>query len=143
MGVMANLPILLVRDDKIGIGVFDKVISEYKIKTLSSATPLANIETNDEFRKWLSMFTDASDEIKLTDEMIILAEHLAENAHNTWAKELMSQGWIYGKTPDDKLKHHPRLVSYEKLSEAEKEAGRNIYIETLKTIIKLGFNIEK
>lgn len=143
MGVMANLPILLVRDDKIGIGVFDKVISEYKIKTLSSATPLANIETNDEFRKWLSMFTDASDEIKLTDEMIILAEHLAENAHNTWAKELMSQGWIYGKTPDDKLKHHPRLVSYEKLSEAEKEAGRNIYIETLKTIIKLGFKIEK
>ena len=40
MGVMANLPILLVRDDKIEIGVFDKVISEYQIKSLSSATPL-------------------------------------------------------------------------------------------------------
>ena len=56
MGVMANLPILLVRDDKVEIGVFDKVISEYKIKSLSSATPLADIEKNDEFVKWLDLF---------------------------------------------------------------------------------------
>lgn len=56
MGVMANLPILLVRDDKIEIGVFDKVISEYKIKSLSTATPLENIETNDEFNQWLDLF---------------------------------------------------------------------------------------
>lgn len=56
MGVMANLPILLVRDDKVEIGVFDKVISEYKIKSLSSATPLADIENNGEFIKWLDLF---------------------------------------------------------------------------------------
>ena len=56
MGVMANLPILLVRDDKVEIGVFDKVISEYKIKSLSSATPLADIEKNEEFIKWLDLF---------------------------------------------------------------------------------------
>ena len=56
MGVMANLPILLVRDDKVEIGVFDKVISEYKIKSLSSATPLVNIENNEEFVKWLDLF---------------------------------------------------------------------------------------
>ena len=56
MGVMANLPILLVRDDKVEIGVFDKVISEYKIKSLSSATPLADIENNEEFIKWLDLF---------------------------------------------------------------------------------------
>lgn len=56
MGVMANLPVLLVRDDKVEIGVFDKVISEYKIKSLSSATPLANIEKNEEFIKWLNLF---------------------------------------------------------------------------------------
>lgn len=56
MGVMANLPILLVRDDKIEIGVFDKVISEFKIKSLSSATPLANIEKNEEFVKWWNLF---------------------------------------------------------------------------------------
>lgn len=56
MGVMANLPILLVRDDKVEIGVFDKVISEYKIKSLPSATPLADIENNEEFVKWLDLF---------------------------------------------------------------------------------------
>ena len=57
MGTMANLPILLVREDKIEIGVFDKVISEYKIKTLSSATPLGEIEKSEEFNKWLAMFS--------------------------------------------------------------------------------------
>ena len=56
MGVMANLPILLVRDDKIEIGVFDKVISEYKIKSLSTATPLEDIEKSEEFKKWLDLF---------------------------------------------------------------------------------------
>jgi len=56
MGVMANLPILLVRDDKVEIGVFDKVISEYKIKSLDSATPLSSIEQNEEFVKWLGLF---------------------------------------------------------------------------------------
>lgn len=56
MGVMANLPILLVRDDKVEIGVFDKVISEYKIKALSSTMPLRNIEHSEEFQKWLDMF---------------------------------------------------------------------------------------
>lgn len=56
MGAMANLPILLIRDDKVEIGIFDKVISEYKIKSLSSATPLAEIEQNEEFNKWLDLF---------------------------------------------------------------------------------------
>ena len=56
MGVMANLPILLVRDDKIEIGVFDKVISEYKIKSLSASTPLVDIEKNSEFKMWLNLF---------------------------------------------------------------------------------------
>lgn len=37
-------------------GVFDKVISEFKIKTLSSAIPLKNIEVNEEFNKWLDLF---------------------------------------------------------------------------------------
>jgi len=57
MGVMANLPILLVRDDKIEIGVFDKVISEYKIKSLSASTPLEDIENNSEFKMWLNLFS--------------------------------------------------------------------------------------
>ena len=59
MGAMANLPILLVRDDKVEIGIFDKVISEYKIKSLSSSTPLAEIDKNEEFTKWLDLFINA------------------------------------------------------------------------------------
>ena len=37
------------------IGVFDKVISEYKIKSLSFATPLSAIEQNEEFVNWMDL----------------------------------------------------------------------------------------
>ena len=143
MGVMANLPILLVRDDKIEIGVFDKVISEYQIKSLSSATPLENIETNDEFKKWLAMFTNEKYEIEITDEIMELADRLAEHAHNTLAKEKISQDWSSGEGHDDVQMHHPDHVSYKDLPEEEKKLDRELYLKTLKSILEMGFRIEK
>lgn len=143
MGVMANLPILLVRDDKIEIGVFDKVISEYQIKSLSSATPLENIETNDEFKKWLAMFTNEKYEIEITDEIKELADRLAEHAHNTLAKEKVSLDWSNGQVHDDVQMHHPAHVSYKDLPEEEKKLDRDLYLKTLKSILEMGFRIEK
>ena len=143
MGVMANLPILLVRDDKIEIGVFDKVISEYQIKSLSSATPLENIEANDEFKKWIAMFTNEKYEIEITDEIKELADRLAEHAHNTLAKEKISLDWSNGEVHDDVQMHHQDHVSYKDLSEEEKKLDREIYIKTLKSILEMGFRIEK
>lgn len=143
MGVMANLPILLVRDDKIEIGVFDKVISEYQIKSLSSATPLENVETNDEFKKWLAMFTNEKYEIEITDEMKELADRLAEYAHNTLAKDKIIRDWSNGEVHNDVQMHHPNQVSYKDLPEEEKKLKRELYLKTLKSILEMGFRIEK
>lgn len=143
MAVMADLPILLVRDDQIEIGVFDKVISENKIKTLSSATPLENIETNEEFKKWLSLFTDVDAPIEITEDIKKLADSLAKHAHNNWSKHLISEGWAYGKIRDDVQKQDPYLVAYKDLPEDKKTSKRNTYLETLKSILELGFRIEK
>lgn len=50
---------------------------------------------------------------------------------------------IYGETRDDENKLHPCLVEYEVLPEAEKEYDRKTAMETLKLIVKLGYEIKK
>ena len=81
--------------------------------------------------------------IKLSDEIVRLTEELAENVHNIWAKGRISEGWIYGKIRNDMCKTTPCLVPYNELPKCEKYYDRNTAIETVKTIIKLGYRIEK
>lgn len=81
--------------------------------------------------------------INLPDEMEALAEKLAENVHDVWARTRMEQGWTYGPERDDAAKKHPCLVPYEALSDDEKEYDRNTSQETIKLILKLGYKITK
>ncbi|MBR1800983.1 MAG: Ryanodine receptor Ryr [Bacteroidaceae bacterium] len=85
---------------------------------------------------------DTSD-IQLPKELTPLLEAMAKNVHETWAQERIRQGWSYGPQRDDAQRHHPCLVAYEELPEAEKDFDRNTSVETLKLILKLGFRITK
>lgn len=82
-----------------------------------------------------------TDDIVLPDELVVLAEKLAKNVHETWAKNRMEQGWTYGEERDDELKLHPSLVPYDELSEEEKDYDRITSQGTLRLIMKLGFRI--
>ena len=84
---------------------------------------------------------DTSD-VKLPKELETLVEQMAKNVHEVWAQTRIAQGWTYGVERNDALKHHPCLVSYEELPESEKEYDRNTSVETLKLILKLGFEID-
>ena len=55
MAVMKELPVLLVKDDDIDIGVFDKMISEYKVRSISSSVDIKQIINDESFKKWLKM----------------------------------------------------------------------------------------
>lgn len=81
--------------------------------------------------------------IQLPEELNPLLEAMAKNVHEVWAQERISQGWTYGEKRDDVLKHHPCLVAYEDLPGKEKMYDRNTSVETLKLILKLGFEISK
>jgi hypothetical protein len=81
--------------------------------------------------------------VQLPDELVELRERLAENAHDLWARQRMADDWVWGPHRDDVHKQHPCLVPYEKLPESEKEYDRLLAMETLKTILALGFQIEK
>lgn len=79
--------------------------------------------------------------VVLDNEILELAETLAQNTHEVWAKGRIKEGWTYGPIRNDSLKITPCLVRYEDLPENEKEYDRNTAIETLKLIKKLGFEI--
>lgn len=81
--------------------------------------------------------------IELPADILQLTERLAENAHDLWAMQRLSDGWRYGLERDDLKKQHPCLVPYSKLPESEKRYDRKMAMETLKTIVALGYCIEK
>jgi hypothetical protein len=79
--------------------------------------------------------------IELSAELLELTELLAKNTHEVWASQRISDGWKYGKQRNDTLKEHPGIISYEELTEEEKEYDRKTAMEALKVIIGLGFEI--
>lgn len=85
---------------------------------------------------------DVSDVI-LEEDVTELREAIAENAHDIWAVERMQQGWTYGPERNDELKHNPCMVPYSKLPESEKEYDRQMAMQTIKLMKKLGYDLVK
>lgn len=81
--------------------------------------------------------------IELSGDILALCEEMAKNTHEVWARIRMEQGWTYGPTRNDEKKEHPCLVPYEELSESEKQYDRDTAMETLRLIVKLGYDIKK
>jgi hypothetical protein len=54
MAVMVGLPILLIKDDDIEDGIFDDIISETFIYTLSSKTKITELDRTSTFTAWLN-----------------------------------------------------------------------------------------
>ena len=81
--------------------------------------------------------------IELDIELNELREAIAENAHDLWAQDRISQGWKYGPERDDIKKETPCMVPYSELSEEEKDIDRSMAMKTLKLLYKLGYDIVK
>jgi hypothetical protein len=81
--------------------------------------------------------------VDLSDEILALTEPLAQNIHAVWARQRLRDGWVWGPARDDVAKRHPSLVEYDALSEGEKEYDRQVALETLRTVMSLGFRIVK
>lgn len=84
-----------------------------------------------------------TDNISLPDELIDLTEKIAENVHENWVAQRISEGWAYGEKRDDAKKTTPCMIPYSELPDSEKEYDRVIAIQTLKLIVALGYKIEK
>ena len=82
-------------------------------------------------------------DVILPKELTELTEKIAENVHEVWAQSRINEGWSYGKVRDDLKKETPCLVPYNELPEIEKEYDRKTAFETIKLIIKLGYDVYK
>jgi class 3 adenylate cyclase len=71
-----------------------------------------------------------------------LIEKLARNTHDNWAKRRMQEGWQYGPRRDDQRKQHPNLIPYEQLSESEKQYDRETALQTIKSLLAIGYAVE-
>lgn len=91
-------------------------------------------------KQYLPSPVDTGD-VHLPDYLECLTEKMARNVHEVWAEGRMKEGWRYGPVRDDAAKTHPCLVSYEELPESEREYDRQTAVQTLKLILKLGYNI--
>lgn len=85
---------------------------------------------------------DLSD-VELTEDLNDLREAIAENAHDVWALERLSQGWTYGPNRDDAQKQTPCMVPYSQLPDSEKKFDRDMAMSTLKLVKKLGYDLIK
>nr|CAD7393765.1 unnamed protein product [Timema cristinae] len=70
-----------------------------------------------------------------------IRDRLAENIHEMWAMNKIEAGWIYGERRDDIRKIHPCLIQFERLPPAEKRYDSQLAVQTLKTILALGYYI--
>lgn len=83
------------------------------------------------------------DDVILSDDLAELQEAIAENAHEIWAKARTDQGWTYGLERNDAKKETPDMIPYCNLPENEKLYDREMAMQTLKLVKKLGFEIKK
>lgn len=100
---------------------------------------LVVINTTDKFVYEPSPIT--LDDVELSDDLSELQEAIAENAHEIWAKARTDQGWTYGPERNDQKKETPDMVPYCNLPESEKLYDREMAMQTLKLVKKLGFDI--
>lgn len=85
---------------------------------------------------------DVSD-VELDEELTELTEAIAENAHEIWASKRRAEGWRYGPQRDEKKLLHPDMVPYGELPEGEKYYDRDMALNTIRLVRKLGFNITR
>ena len=116
-------------------------IEQFKDAWNDSKNYLVTIASNN-IKTYTPKPIDLSD-VELTEDLNELREAIAENAHEIWAENRQAEGWTYGPQRDDQLKQTPDMVPYSQLPESEKEYDREMAMNTLKLLKKLGYDIVK
>ena len=83
------------------------------------------------------------DDVPIEPELMELREAIAENAHEVWAKTRKDDGWTYGPERDDAKKLHPDMLPYDRLPESEKKYDRQMALNTIRLVKKLGWDLVK
>lgn len=78
--------------------------------------------------------------VELSPELQELTETIAENAHDVWAVKRFAEGLVYGPENIEK-KTNKDLLPYYQLPDKEKQYDRDMAINTIKLLVRLGYRI--
>ncbi|XP_064847730.1 ryanodine receptor 3-like [Oncorhynchus masou masou] len=81
--------------------------------------------------------------MSLPEKLDDIANKFAEHSHVKWSSEKVTAGWKMGECVDDDAKTHPLLKPYKSLSEKERETYRWPVKESLRSMLALGWNMER
>ena len=70
-----------------------------------------------------------------------IRDKLAEAIHEMWAMGKIEAGWTFGERRDDTMGLHPCLTQFQNLPAAEKRYNVQLALQTMRTIIALGYNV--
>ncbi|KKD04273.1 hypothetical protein TN53_30835 [Streptomyces sp. WM6386] len=91
---------------------------------------------------WTPPPTGTAD-VKVPDSLHALIEILAEEAHDNWARQRLSEGWRYGRRLSRRGKTHPLLVPYRELTHEQQEADRVVAMGSVKVILRHGYTLQE
>lgn len=122
----------------------EEELTAYSLTSFSQAWDKSNnylvvVNTSDKFI--YEPYPINLDDVILDEDLAELQEAIAENAHEIWAKARTDQGWSYGPERNDAKKETPDMIPYCNLPESEKLYDREMAMQTLKLVKKLGFEI--
>lgn len=60
----------------------------------------------------------------------------AEHQHNAWMKHKQDTGWLWGKEKDEKLRTHPLLIPFSKLT-LDHKTKDELFIATVKSLLPM------
>ncbi|XP_032596734.1 ryanodine receptor isoform X11 [Drosophila grimshawi] len=132
----------------VGFSALVQCLMPHQILSLDPCFYFGNLSKNVLAGPWLieddtpfvPMPVDTSG-VSLPSSVDQIKEKLAENIHEMWALNKIDAGWSWGEHRDDYQRIHPCLTQFEKLPAAEKRYDNQLAVQTLKTIISLGYYI--
>ncbi|XP_071665440.1 ryanodine receptor 3 isoform X10 [Patagioenas fasciata] len=79
----------------------------------------------------------------LPEKLEYIVSKYAEHSHDKWAFDKTNSGWKYGVSLDENMKTHPLIRPFKTLTEKEKEIYRWPARESLKTMLAMGWSLER
>ncbi|KFO32898.1 Ryanodine receptor 3 [Fukomys damarensis] len=79
----------------------------------------------------------------LPEKLEYIVTKYAERSHDKWACDKSQSGWKYGISLDENVKTHPLIRPFKTLTEKEKEIYRWPARESLKTMLAVGWTVER
>ncbi|XP_054256673.1 ryanodine receptor 3 [Indicator indicator] len=79
----------------------------------------------------------------LPEKLEYIVSKYAEHSHDKWSFDKTNTGWKYGVSLDENMKTHPLIRPFKTLTEKEKEIYRWPARESLKTMLAMGWSLER